>query len=250
MDGLVSIIIPCYNSEEFIGDAINSVLAQTYVNWEMIIIDDCSSDNSLQIIEAYVQKDCRIRCLKTNTPSGSPAYPRNIGINNAQGRYIAFLDSDDIWLPTKLEEQLPILEEEHVAIVFSNYEKIAENGARTNRLILAPTKVNYHRLLLSNVIGCLTAIYDIKKCGKLYFTHNGHEDYIMWLTILKQGYWAYNTNTINALYRVRKRSVSSNKLLALVWQWHIYVRIEKTGYLRAVYYFSNYALRAFIKLLK
>lgn len=247
---LVSVIIPCYNSERYIVQSIESVIMQTFQQWEMIIVDDCSTDNSADIIKKYEAKDFRIRYLKTNEPSGSPSIPRNIGIREARGRYIAFLDSDDIWLPTKLEEQLPILEEEHVAITFSNYEKISENGVRTNRLILAPNKVNYHRLLLGNVIGCLTAIYDVKKCGKQYFTHNGHEDYIMWLAILKQGYWAYNTNTVNALYRVRKSSVSSNKLIALVWQWHIYIHIEKTGCLRAVYYFANYALRAFIKLLK
>lgn len=250
MTGLVSIIVPCYNSEVFICSAINSVLSQTYKNWEMIVIDDCSSDKSQEIIESYAHKDNRIKYLKTDTPSGSPTLPRNIGITNARGRYIAFLDSDDMWLPDKLKEQLCLFDDDKTAIVYSNYEKMTEAGERENRIIKAPPAVNYKQLLLGNVIGCLTAIYDTNKVGKVYFSKDSHEDYIMWLSILKNGFIARNSNTVVALYRVRSQSVSSNKLKVLSWQWNIYINIERTGYLKAVYYFSNYAYRAFLKMLK
>lgn len=120
---LVSVIIPCYNSERYIVQSIESVIMQTFQQWEMIIVDDCSTDNSADIIKKYEAKDFRIRYLKTNEPSGSPSIPRNIGIREARGRYIAFLDSDDIWLPKKLEEQLKFIDQPNVAMVFSNFGK-------------------------------------------------------------------------------------------------------------------------------
>lgn len=247
---MVSVIMPVYNTEFFLDVAIQSVLSQTYQQWELWVVDDCSTDNSSSIIKNYIERDCRIHYLKTLYSSGSPTLPRNIGIENARGRYIAFLDSDDVWLPNKLEEQLALFNEEKTVIVYSDYEKITEDGERGNRVIKAPSTVNYKQLLLGNVIGCLTAMYDTNKVGKVYFSEDSHEDYIMWLSILKKGYMAQNTNTVTALYRVRSQSVSSNKLKTLSWQWNIYVNIERTGYLKAMYYFSNYAYRAFLKMLK
>lgn len=247
---MVSIITPSYNSSAFIEQTIESVLAQTYEDWEMLIVDDCSTDTSAAIIKQYAKKDVRIRYLKTKHPSGSPCEPRNIGIRNAQGRYIAFLDSDDRWLPDKLEEQLHLFEDAATAIVYSDYEKMTEAGERENRIVRAPAEADYKRLLSGNVIGCLTAVYDTAKVGKVYFPEHSHEDYILWLSILKRGYIAKNTNTVTALYRVRSRSVSSNKLKALSWQWSIYVNVEQTGYLKAMYYFAHYACKAFLKMLK
>lgn len=247
---LVSIVIPCYNCVFFVENTIKSVLLQSFRDWEMIIVDDCSTDGSDLIIKKYVNSDSRIKYLKTERPSGSPTKPRNIGIENARGRYIAFLDSDDMWLPNKLQEQIELLRKEDTAIVFSNYEKVNEEGMRDKRHVIAPLLVTYKKLLLGNAIGCLTAIYDTFKVGKVFFTDINHEDYIMWLSILKQGYVARNTNTINALYRIREQSVSSNKLVALSWQWNIYINVEKTGYIKGAYYFFNYAFRAFCKALK
>lgn len=247
---LVSIVTPCYNSALFVENTIKSVLSQTFKGWEMLIIDDCSTDNSAQIVKKYTNIDSRIRYLKTEVPSGSPTQPRNIGIENAKGKYIAFLDSDDMWLPNKLQEQIELLKKEDTAIVFSNYEKINEEGRQDNRYVIAPLFVTYEELLLGNVIGCLTAMYDTSKVGKVFFLDIHHEDYIMWLFILKQGFIARNTNSINALYRIRVQSVSSNKLIVLSWQWNIYINVEKTGYIKGVYCFLNYAYRAFYKALK
>lgn len=144
---LISIITPCYNSGQFIAETIESVLAQTYTNWELLVIDDCSTDNSADIILTYTKLDNRIKYLKTENPSGSPTLPRNIGIKMAKGRFIAFLDADDMFLPNKLEKQLKCFDNDKVAIVYSNYEKIAYNGERDNRIIIAPKKLSYHKLL-------------------------------------------------------------------------------------------------------
>lgn len=247
---MVSIITPCYNASSFISFTIESVLSQTYTNWELIIVDDCSTDNSSIIIKQFISADTRIKYFKTNKPSGSPVLPRNIGIEKATGRYIAFLDSDDIWLPTKLEEQLKLFKDDKTAVAFSNYEKMNEAGERNQRIIIAPKETNYHNLLKGNVIGNLTGIYDTEKVGKVYCQDIRHEDYVLWLSILKKGYIAKNTNTVTALYRVRENSVSSNKLKILSWQWNILRNVEKISLPKAIYYYINYAIKAFLKAIK
>lgn len=248
MNSLISVIMPVYNAETFLEESIRSVLSQSYPHWELLAVDDGSTDGSADIIRRFEKEDGRIRYLRTDRPSGSPTVPRNRGIEQARGRFIAFLDSDDAWLPDKLERQMEMFaKHEDMAICFSNYEKMAEDGARNNRIILAPGQTTYRKLLLSNVIGCLTAVYDTAKVGKMYFPHHPHEDYILWLSILKQGYVARNTGTVEALYRVREHSVSSNKLKTLSWQWDIYRQVEHLGIVRSAYYFLNYAYRAFRK---
>ena len=247
---LVSIIIPCYNASLFIEQTIQSVLSQTYSEWEMLIVDDCSTDGSDRIINEYVKQDKRIKYYKTSSSSGSPVLPRNIAIEKAFGKYIAFLDSDDIWLPTKLEEQLKLFDDDKVAVVYSNYEKINEKGDRSDRIIKAPAEVDYHNLLKSNVIGNLTGIYDTGKVGKVYCQNIHHEDYILWLSILKKGFIAKNTNTVTALYRVRNNSVSSNKIKVLTWQWNILRNVEKLPFYKSVYCFMAYAIKAILKAVK
>jgi len=247
IDNLVSIITPNYNCAIFINQTIESVLSQSYQNWEMLIIDDCSTDNSIEIIEKYKKQDTRIKLLKTKYNSGSPKEPRNIGIKNAQGRFITFLDSDDLWLPDKLERQIPLFDDVNVAIVYSNYEKMTCEGERNHRIIKAPKKLNYKQLLKSNHIGCLTAMYDISKSGKVYFSDYRHEDYVLWLTILHVGYIAVNTNTFGALYRTRENSITSNKLIVLKWQWIIYRDFLKLSIVYSIYYFCFYAVNAFLK---
>lgn len=243
----VTVIMPLYNAEKYIGIAINSVQSQTYPNWELLVVDDCSTDGSAEIVNRYAANDRRIKYLKTGRPSGSPTTPRNIGIEHAQGRYIAFLDSDDVWFPQKLEHQLRLFEKEDTAVVYSNYEKMDEEGNRNERIIVAPEQVSYRQLLKGNVIGNLTGMYDTRKVGKIYCRNIHHEDYVVWLSALKQGYVARNTNTVEALYRVRKRSVSANKRAVIGWQWHIYREIEKLSVWQSAYYFMHYAYKAFQK---
>lgn len=246
----VSIITPLYNSESFIAETIQSVIAQTYNNWEMLIVDDCSTDNSKSIIEDFSKHDDRIKYFKTSSPSGSPTIPRNIGIEMASGRFIAFLDSDDLWNSDKLQLQIPLFNDEKVGIVFSDYEKINEEGQSDKRFIIAPNEVSYKDLLKGNVIACLTVIFDSEKLSKLYFTKQGHEDYVFWLSILKKGYIAKNVGHVLAKYRVRKSSVSSNKFKVIKWYYEIYRKNEKLSIPQTLYYLMIALSKSFFKYVK
>jgi len=238
-DDLISIITPSYNSEQFIAKTIDSVINQSHQNWEMIIIDDLSTDNSCEIIENYKATDPRIKLIKSKINQG-PAYSRNSGIELAKGRYIAFLDSDDLWKPEKLKHQLEAFKETGTAISFSAYEWINENGNPLNKTIFVKKNINYSDMLNYNHIGCLTAIYDTHQTGKVYFKKIGHEDYIMWLSIIKLGHSATGINNVLAQYRIRTGSVSSNKLKMTKYQWHIYRKIENLGLIKSMYHFMKY----------
>ncbi len=245
--GLVSIIMPMHNSARHIGEAITSVLKQTYANWELIVVDDMSTDNSVEIVEQLAQCDPRIHLFSNTKHLGMPSAPRSMGVANANGQYIAFLDSDDCWLPNKLEEQIPLFADPTVAIVYSNYEKISEDGQRTGRKVTAPPQTDYVQMLHGNIIGNLTGIYDRLKVGTIAIPDVHHEDYAMWLSILKKGFAGKNTNTFNALYRTVESSVSSNKWRILTWQWHIYRRTERLSLLKSAYYYMHYAINAYRK---
>ena len=227
-------------------EAIESVVAQTFQDWELLIVDDASRDSSAEIAREFEQKDARIHLLFNKNHTGIPSTPRNEGLRAAQGRYIAFIDSDDLWESNKLEQQLPLFTDK-VAVVFSNYEKINENGERRQRIVTAPQKINYEKLLLSNVIAMVTGIYDTQLVGKIEFLDVHHEDYAMWLTILKKGFTARNTNSVTAALRMRKGSVSYNKLCILSWQWRIYRDVEHLPFFRSIYYYANYAVKGLLK---
>lgn len=247
---LVSVIMPCFNSSKTISFSINSVLNQFYSNWELIIIDDNSTDDTTKIVEEFCKVDTRIKFFKTEFNSGSPTKPRNLGIEKAKGRFIAFLDSDDLWEPEKLESQLVIFDDNNVAIVFSNYEKINENGFSCNRIIKSPLVIDYKKLLQGNVIACCTCVYDTLKVGKRFFLNQGHEDYAMWLDILRNGFIAKNTNLVSAKYRVRKSSVSSNKLRSIKWVYEIFSRNENFSTCKSIFYTFITMSKSFYKYLK
>ena len=208
---LVSIIMPCHNRAAYIADAIRSVQNQTFSDWELLVIDDSSTDDSAWIVAGFAESDSRIRLLKSEKSTGLPATPRNVGIAAASGRYIAFLDCDDEWLPTKLERQLPLFATRNVAVVFAYYGKMdGADGFHSDR-IESPVFVSYRQLLGGNVIGNLTGMYDTQKCGKIFQKEIHHEDYLMWLEILRGGFSAINTNTVEAVYRESTSSVSGSK---------------------------------------
>lgn len=236
-----------YNAAKYIGEAIQSVISQTYNNWELLVVDDSSTDESVKIVREYMQDDHRIQIFFNTRHIGMPSAPRSTGLEHAKGQFIAFLDSDDCWLPHKLEEQVPLFYDESVAIVYSNYEKITEDGKRTDRQVVAPSQIDYARLLYGNIIGNLTGIYDRSKVGTIPIPDVHHEDYAMWLSILKKGFIGKNTNTTNALYRLRSSSVSSNKLKLILWQWNIYRKIEKLSLIKSVYCYLHYAISAYRK---
>lgn len=245
--GLVSIIMPMHNSAHYLHESIDSVLTQTYQDWELLIIDDASIDDSVAIANEYAEQCDRIKVFRNPHPIHMPSAPRNIGVKKAKGRYIAFLDSDDVWFPQKLEQQLSFFADSRVAIVFSNYEKMDENSVRANRIISASPQATYTSLLKGNIIGNLTAIYDTEKVGKIDIQDIRHEDYALWLSILKKGYIARNTQTVLAAYRESSQSVSSNKLKVTAWQWDIYRNVEHLSIARSAYYFCFYAIKAFRK---
>lgn len=248
MGELVSVVMPVHNAGKFLEEAIRSVMAQTYGNWELLVVNDNSTDNSMEIAKMLAKEDCRVKVFDNPTPTGYPATPRNQAVDLAQGRYIAFLDSDDVWLPEKLEHQLPFFNEsEKIGVVFSNYEKVDEETNREDRVVKARKKTTYRKLLLGNVIGNVTAMYDVERVGKVYFSMVRHEDYAMWLSILKRGFIARNTGKVMALYRVSENSVSSRKRALLAWQWRIYRDVEHLGWLASVFYYVNYAIRGFYK---
>ena len=249
-ENLVSIVTPCYNSEKYIEETIKSVQSQTYQNWEMLFVDDCSTDNSAAIIKKHASKDPRIRYYKTDKPSGTPTLPRNIAIKHAKGRYIAFLDSDDLWYPNKLALQIPLFENEQSVIVFGDYEKVSENGKSSNRLILSAREHTYASLLYKDEIGCCTAVWDTKKTGKAYFKFMGNEDYEFWLRLMKTGLIATNCGKIVAAYRIRKGSLSANKLKSALWIWILYRKHEYMCWCKAMYYLVINLFRCTVRYIK
>ena len=250
MSIIVSIITPCYNAGAYISDTIESVLSQTYTYWEMIIVDDCSNDNSAQIIKKYSEKDERIKYLKTERPSGSPTIPRNIAILNSIGKYVAFLDSDDVWLPNKLEEQVAFAEKNNYQFVYSNYEKMTWEGMRNNRILAMKETSSYSDIIKSCEIPCLTALLKKEIIDGILFRQLHKEDYVFWLEILKKGHIAYNTNQVHAIYRESDKSRSSNKFSMFSFQWYILRNIENIGFFKACYCFLIYAVKGLYKYLQ
>ena len=247
MNECISIITPIYNSENFISKTIESVLEQTYKNWEMIIVDDVSSDGSCSIIEKYIKKDNRIRLMQLSENSG-PAIARNCAIKGAKGRYIAFLDSDDLWHPDKLSKQIAFMQEQDIALSYTSYYRIKETSGEIIYQFYVPEKVDYSELLKQNIIGCLTAIYDTKKIGKVYMPNiDKRQDFGLWLNILKKVPYAYGMIEPLADYRVRTSSVSSNKILASKYNWKLYREVEKLPLHKAIYYFGWYTYRSILR---
>ena len=241
MEPLVSIITPLYNSEKYIAETIESVLAQTYSNWEMIIVDDCSKDNSTKIVEEYQKKDRRIKLYRNEINKGV-SYTRNRAIDLSQGKYIAFLDSDDLWKKEKLEKQIKFMEEKNVVLSYTAYEKINEDGSKRGE-VRVPDKLDYEELLKNCLIGFLTAIYRKEELKYFKFINSKAEDYIFWLSILKRINYAYGLNEILASYRVLNNSRSSNKIDIVKFHWKIYRKIEKLSLQRSIYYYLIYIKR-------
>ncbi|KRJ22110.1 glycosyl transferase [Acinetobacter baumannii] len=243
---LVSIITPSYNSAKYIGKTIDSVISQTYKKWELIIIDDCSTDSSVEIIKDYENKDNRIKLIQLKENSGA-AVARNTGIQLARGRFIAFLDSDDSWLPEKLEKQLKFMLINNYYFTYTSYFKINENNEILGTMYI-PSKVNYSQLLKTCVIGCLTVIYDAEKIGKQEFPPiRKRQDFALWLKILKKVDYAYGLQENLANYTIRSDSISANKLNAAKYNWFLYRNIEKLSLFVSFYYFLHYVIKGIIR---
>jgi teichuronic acid biosynthesis glycosyltransferase TuaG len=243
----VSVITPVHDSEKFISDAITSVLEQRFADWEMILVDDCSTDHSVEVCMGFAGQDRRIRVIKLDRHSG-PAAARNTAIRAASGRYIAFLDSDDFWHRNKLDLQLELFKQTGCALVYSAYKIKDEKRRNKHKIILVPESIDYYGLLNATVIATVTAVYDTARVGKVMMPDIlKRQDYALWLKILRNGGKAYAVNKPLACLRKRSGSVSSNKLSAMRYTWMVYRRIEKLSVGHSLYHFFNYAVRAFIK---
>lgn len=222
--GKVSIITPSYNCAEFIGETIDSIQSQTYGNWELLITDDCSTDNSREVIGRYAKDDERIKllCLDINSGAG---VARNNSIKEAAGRYIAFCDSDDRWYPEKLEKQLQFMQEKDCALSYTSYDTCDEKGQIIG-FVQCLKSLDYAKIIRDNGIGCLTAMYDTQKTGKYYMPSiRKRQDWCLWINIIKNKGRAYGLQQSLALYRVRSGSISSNKIEMLKYNFNVYHQV-------------------------
>ena len=229
---LVSIITPTYNSAEFIGETIEAMQRQTYQNWELLVTDDCSTDATCEIVERYAAQDKRIKffCLATNSGAG---VARNNSIAQAQGRFIAFCDSDDRWLPEKLEKQLAFMTEKDCALSYSSYLTCDEEG-RNSGLVVCRKQETLQSMLRNNGIGCLTAMYDVEKVGKVFMPLlRKRQDWGLWLTILEKCKIGYGLKEPLSIYRVRENSISRKKLTLFKYNAAVYQEVLGWSSLKA-----------------
>lgn len=237
---LVSVIMPAYNSAPFIEDSIQSVLSQTYSRWELFVIDDASIDATARIAEDLAEKDPRIKLLQLERNQGTGA-ARNKGIDAANGAFIAFLDADDLWLPEKLEVQLEFLLENDLAMTFSSYFIISEDGSLLDIMVEALPVLTYQKLLKSNYVGNLTGIYNVEKTGKVYSPLlRKRQDWAMWLTILRKAGKVEGMLEPLAMYRKRKNSLSQNKAALIVYNFNVYRQFLQFGFFKSCKYLLNF----------
>lgn len=232
--GLVSIITPTYNCGKFIAETIESVQSQTYKKWEMIIVDDCSTDNTKAVVEMYQKQDSKIKyyCLAEN--SGA-AVARTKAMELAAGQYIAFLDSDDLWMPCKLEKQINFMCDNDYAFTCTAYQHMSEDGQMMAKVLKVIPKTNYNRLLLDCPVGNSTVMYDVSKMGKFEVPNiRKRNDDALWLSMLKKEKYIYGYSEVLMKYRLRNNSISSNKLSLLKYTWHLYRDIEDLSILTSV----------------
>jgi teichuronic acid biosynthesis glycosyltransferase TuaG len=244
-----TIITPIYNAEDFLADSLDSILNQSYQNWKAILINDNSTDGSLDIAKRYERLDSRFKVINKNE-SGGAAKARNLGIELAQGRFIAFLDSDDIWHPNKLEKQISFMKNNNVDFSFTAYNFISEKGVLGD-FVAVPNEVSYKTLLRGNIIACLTAVYDTKKLGKVYMPDIlKRQDFALWLKITKSGINAIGINESLAHYRLRTGSLSSTKFNTMLHTWGVYRNVEKLSVLSSLRYISSHLVGAITKRIK
>ncbi|GLS03834.1 glycosyl transferase [Chitiniphilus shinanonensis] len=258
MSDLVSIVMPAYNAGPYIDQAIESVRAQTWQDWELLVVDDGSTDDTIAQVQRHAAADARVRLLHSGGQR-SPARARNVAIAASCGRYIAFLDSDDAWLPNKLERQVAAMRQHGALLCYSSYYKMDRDGRRGDTPILARPWVDHGLLLKSNFIGCLTAIYDAAALGRVPMPDiRKRQDLALWLVLTQRiaaEFGPCRDKVLGlpeplALYREHSGTVSSDKKNAAAWQWKLYREVVGLGRLAAAYYFVHYAVRGFAKYLK
>ena len=247
IEGLVSVIMPTYNSGRFISESIDCIRMQIYENWELIIVDDCSTDNTKEVVASYQGKDARIKyyCLETN--SGA-AVARTEAMKLAQGEYMAFCDSDDLWLNNKLELQLAFMKENDYPFSCTAYEQIDEEGNKLKKTIKTVKKTDYNRLLLDCPVGNSTVMYNVAKMGKFEVPNiRKRNDDALWLQMLKNEKYIWGMSDVLMLYRIRKNSISANKFSVIKYHWILYRDIEHLSVIRSLFHIAYWCV---IKVLK
>ena len=239
MKDLVSIITPTYNSEKYISETIQSIQAQTYTNWELLITDDSSSDQTIKTVKSFQENDSRIRLYKLEKNQGA-GIARNNSIIKATGRYIAFCDSDDQWKPAKLEKQVKFMKTHKLAFTYTSYETINEEGKLIGK-VSSPTNLILQDMLRNNYVGCLTAIYDTEIIGKQLMSDiRKRQDWALWLKIFKIIKQTKGMSESLALYRDRSNSISSNKAQMIKYTWIVYNKELKFSRLKSFFLMINF----------
>lgn len=245
---LVSIIVPVYNSERFLNDTINTVLNQTYQNWELIFVNDCSTDESENIIKKFSKKDKRIK-LFSQKKNGGAALARNRGIDEAQGEFICFLDADDLWVKNKLELQVNFIKSNNCEFIYGGYEFANDKGIPNGKVVKVPSKITYKQALKNTTIWTCTVMFNMNKLSKelIYMPNVASEDTACWWKILKKIDCAFGINEVLAYYRRSENTLSSNKLVAIKRIWFLYRKVENLSFFNSAYCFVNYAIRAVLR---
>ncbi|WP_029231874.1 glycosyltransferase family 2 protein [Butyrivibrio sp. VCB2006] len=246
---MVSIIVPVYNAAKYIENTIKMVSDQTYNDWELILVDDASTDGSADVIENIIKgQGKRIRLIRKNNNEGAAA-ARNTGIDASSGRFIAFLDADDVWMPQKLEKQVAFMEKTGAAFSFHSYEFGDEDANPTGRVVRAPKELRFRQALSRTVIFTTTVMFDTEKIDMeiIHMPQVPSEDTATWWRILKSGYVAYGLDENMAIYRRPAKSLSSNKFIAIQRIWFLYRNIADLSIVQSFYYFVGWAVRATLR---
>lgn len=245
---VVSIVTPVYNTEKYLRDCIQSVINQTYPYWELILINDCSTDNSQKIVDEFARLDTRIISIENEVNLGS-GQTRNKGIERARGRYLCFLDSDDRWKSNKLKDQIQFIESNNYPFIFSSYDFIGSDGNQIKPPKIVTTQpVDYDFLLKRTEIFTSTVMIDLHQTGRFLMPHHRRkQDYGLWLSILKSGQLAYGMEDILAEYRLREGSATSKKW-TLIWKHIVFLReTQKFGWFQSLFYTFHWGFNGFIK---
>ena len=243
----VSVIMPAYNIACYIEDSVFSVLKQSFSNLELIIVDDASSDETGEIADVLAHSDARIHVIHSKENVGG-AGARNLGLKAAQSRYVAFIDGDDLWHPEKLERQMCLMSRGGVQLAYTAIQKVGPDGRFFGNVQTVTESVDYVTLLGNPLIGCSTVLIDYEAVGRLLMPDiRKRQDFAFWLQLLRAGAVAHGINEPLTYYRVRRGSLSSNKLSAACYTWQVYREFEKLSFWRALPYFFSYAFRAVLK---
>ena len=245
MEKLVSIITPCYNSEKYLKATFNSIQNQTYQNWEWIIVDDCSTDDSIELIKSFGED--RIKLLANEVNSGA-SLSRNKALKSANGIYITFIDSDDLWESTFLEDSINFLISNNEVLVYSSYKRVDENLNHLLDDFQAIDKVDYNRILYNCPIPMLTSVYDSSVIGKIYFPNvDLREDHAMWIEVLKRTKYARAINKSLGIYRIRDNSVSRNKYKIAIKQFGLYYNYMNFNIFKSSFFTISWAINGLKK---